>query len=1042
MRAPLLPRRRAHATWQTGASESRKDPERRAAGDGPDELRSQLAELLADTRFREALDVSSPSLARTVETVLAGTPVAASDLRKAHRAVTRYLLRAASRPTPFGLLAGVMWGSFGAATKGELSGTGHKAARLDAGLMARLIAEWERDPTVHRGLSVVANGLCFVRGGRLVLPFAPAGPGSGTTVPPGENRPTSRTLRHTPVVRALLEAAARPVRCDDLIGEVEARFPGAPEGAVARLVAQLIGAEVLLTELRPPLDTPDPLAHVEALLPAGTPAARRIAGLRASLDDYTRTPLGEGREAWRTALGTAVGAMKDASPGASPHAVQVDLRLDGTVVLAHEVARELERAADALWRLAPPGGGRLTGYHQDFVERYGLGRHVPVKELIDPDIGLGAPAGYRLPPSHRPAPGPTSSGGERQRLLLGLAAGAQARGSREVVLDEEWLHRLERADRGESGDRDGAADSSRPPALELIVRVAAESAAAVDRGDFTLVVNGAATTSGGLMGRFAHLFEPAQGEEIRHTVRSARDDTTGRLPVQIHHQASHHRHANVAQVPTWLDGRLVVGAHPGPDVPGVTDLTLDDIAVCADSEGFRIVSVSLGRELTPSALHVLNRELTAPNAVRFLVEAAAFRRRQWRLWEWGAAEDLPFLPAVRVGRTLLTPARWRLDDAAGLSLEEWRELWQVPDHVQLALGDHRIPLNLAVPAHREILLREYARTGAAEVHEPLQGQDLDSGWLQGPGGAHEAEAVVTLIPRSRRAEPPRQAARPVRTALPASRGGTGEIPPGGPWLYATLYTSAERQNEVLTGPLRRFLAELPSPDQEPGGVDRWFFIRYADPDPHLRLRLHGHPALLNGTVLPRLHDLARQLSADGTARGLRIDSYAPELERYGGPVLLGAAEEVFHADSGLVVERLAAPTDDAILSAAHDVTALVAAFHRGYGGDWRHWLTSTYPKREEHHKAFAARRKTALARITPQDPEPHPHHAASERFGRLVRQEQDRGALSVSATAVLASLVHMHCNRRLGVDRTAEAQALAVARGAVRAHLDRERARA
>ncbi|WP_306338935.1 lantibiotic dehydratase, partial [Streptomyces sp. KL118A] len=270
MRAPLLPRRRAHATWRTGASESRKEPERRAAGDGPDELRAQLAELLADTRFREALEVSSPSLARTVEAVLAGTPVAASDLRKAHRAVTRYLLRAASRPTPFGLLAGVMWGSFGAATKGELSGTGHKAARLDAGLLARLIAEWERDPAVHRGLSVVANGLCFVRGGRLVLPFAPAGPGSGTAVPPGENRPTSRTLRHTPVVRALLEAAARPVRCDDLIGEVEARFAGAPEGAVARLVAQLIGAEVLLTELRPPLDTPDPLAHVEALLPAGT----------------------------------------------------------------------------------------------------------------------------------------------------------------------------------------------------------------------------------------------------------------------------------------------------------------------------------------------------------------------------------------------------------------------------------------------------------------------------------------------------------------------------------------------------------------------------------------------------------------------------------------------------------------------------------------------------------------------------------------------------------------------------------------------------
>ncbi|WP_079143479.1 lantibiotic dehydratase [Streptomyces luteocolor] len=1039
LRAPLLARPGVRATW-------RDDVRDRPEGSGPEpgELRAHLVELLADTRFREAVEVSSPSLARTVDAVLADAPIAPSDLRKAHRAVTRYLLRAASRPTPFGLLAGVLWGSFGETTKGELTGEGHRAARPDAGWLARLITEWERDPAVHLGLSVVVNGLCFVRGGRLVLPFAPAGPDlAGPSGGTAEGRPSSRTLRRTPVVRAVVEAAARPVRCDELIREVAARFPGAPDGAVAGLVAQLIGAQVLLTELRPPLDAPDPLAHVEALLPAATPAARWVADLRASLADYRRTPLGGGREAWRTALeraaagpeappGTDASAAPAAGRPAPPaHAVQVDLRLEGTAVLSRSVARELESTAAALWRLSPPGPGRLTSYHQEFVERYGLGRYVPVKELLDPDIGLGAPAGYRLPPSHRPDPGPVPPGAVRQRLLLGLAAEAQARGAREVVLDEEWLRRFEEADRDES------ADAVRPPSLELVVQVAAESAAAVDRGDFTLVLVGAATASGGHMGRFAHLFPAAQTEEIRQTVRAARE-RAGRLPVQVHHQASHHRHANVAQVPTWLDGRLVIGAHPGPAAPDTTDLTLDSIAVCADSEGFRIVCTERGRELTPSALHVLNRELTAPNAVRFLVEAAGFGRRQWRLWEWGAAQDLPFLPAVRTGRTVLSPARWRLE-ATGLPLDEWRALWRVPDHVQLTLGDHRIPLNLAVPAHREILRRECERAGAAVVHELPLGHDTDGGWLHGPGGAHEAEAVVTLTPRTPRTD---DAPAP-RVRRPVVRRGTDEIAPGGPWLYATLYSSAERQDELLTGPLRGFLAELGAPPAGPDGVDRWFFIRYADPDPHLRLRLHGDPALLNGVVLPRLHELAGQLAADGLARGLRLDSYAPETERYGGPALLGAAEEVFHADSRLVVERLAAPTDDRVLSTAYDVTELVRAFHRGYGGDWRRWLTGTYPKREQHHKAFAARRRAALARITPDgvpDPATRVHLAAPERFGRLVRAEEERGAASVSPNAVLASLVHMHCNRRLGTDRTAEAQALAVARGAVQAHLDRERA--
>ncbi|MEV0265484.1 thiopeptide-type bacteriocin biosynthesis protein [Streptomyces sp. NPDC050617] len=306
---------------------------------------------------------------------------------------------------------------------------------------------------------------------------------------------------------------------------------------------------------------------------------------------------------------------------------------------------------------------------------------------------------------------------------------------------------------------------------------------------------------------------------------------------------------------------------------------------------------------------------------------------------------------------------------------------------------------------------------------------------------------------------PAKAATVARAPRTALRHGTGEIPPGGPWLYATLYSSAERQDELLTGPLRRFLTELPSSSDTPGGVDRWFFIRYADPHPHLRLRLHGDPDLLNGLLLPRLHGLAGELAGAGLARGLRIDSYSPETERYGGAALLDAAEKVFPADSLLVLERLAAPADDRVLSAAQDVARLVRSFHDGYGGDWRHWLTATYPKREQHHKAFAARRGAALARITPDgvpdtsnaseaadatgamDAMGDSYWAAPRRFRRLVREEEERGTLSVAPDAVLASLVHMHCNRRLGTDRTAEAQALAVARGAVQAHLDREMAR-
>ncbi|MFE9122318.1 lantibiotic dehydratase [Streptomyces sp. NPDC007172] len=226
--------------------------------------------------------------------------------------------------------------------------------------------------------------------------------GSGSDGTPGHatpgDRPTSRTLRHTPVVRAVVEAAAGPVRCDDLIRAVEARFPGAPDGAVAGLVAQLIVAEVLLTELRPPLpsagsrDGAAPARHAchrmgrrTALVPGRLPPHPARRGEVPPGAGHLRVrPRTESPGLPRTPGPRAAGR------GALPaDAVQVDLRREGTAVLSDAVAEELERAGAAPWRLSPPGPGRLPAYHQDFVERYGLGRLVPVKEVLDPDIGLG-----------------------------------------------------------------------------------------------------------------------------------------------------------------------------------------------------------------------------------------------------------------------------------------------------------------------------------------------------------------------------------------------------------------------------------------------------------------------------------------------------------------------------------------------------------------------------------------------------------------------------------------------------------------------------
>lgn len=82
-----------------------------------------------------------------------------------------------------------------------------------------------------------------------------------------------------------------------------------------------------------------------------------------------------------------------------------------------------------------------------------------------------------------------------------------------------------------------------------------------------------------------------------------------------------------------------------------------------------------------------------------------------------------------------------------------------------------------------------------------------------------------------------------------------------------------------------------------GLADSWFYIRYTDPDAHIRLRFRGSPDRLSGQLFGHVCDWARRLMSDGLCLKFVFDTYERELERYGGLAGMAAAETVFSADS-------------------------------------------------------------------------------------------------------------------------------------------------
>ncbi|MEU7899211.1 lantibiotic dehydratase [Nonomuraea sp. NPDC049152] len=114
---------------------------------------------------------------------------------------------------------------------------------------------------------------------------------------------------------------------------------------------------------------------------------------------------------------------------------------------------------------------------------------------------------------------------------------------------------------------------------------------------------------------------------------------------------------NVARVPQVLAHVLPVGEPPADPAGDVRQVAVDDIAVTADRDGIHLVSRSLGRPIEPVAFNAVHPILHTHPLARFLMEAPQALRAPCTGFDWGAAAALPFLPALRYGRTVISPAR-------------------------------------------------------------------------------------------------------------------------------------------------------------------------------------------------------------------------------------------------------------------------------------------------------------------------------------------------------------------------------------------------
>jgi len=895
VRTPLLPFQRfvelAGETSDAGVTESRE------------QIAGRLHQAFCDPVLSESLYVASRSLhERFSERLAAGS---AETDRKLDRALMKYFGRMTSRCTPFGLLAGVSWAPISVVSDSRNSGfhlsglaAYRRHCRVDMGVIARIGTSLLKDRTVRRKLGYFLNPTLYKRGARWCYVEARQ---SGE-----EYRFEMSAIESTPFLDQLIHAvdsADGGTAAFDVIARCLATLvPGEENEQYESFVDQLIDNGLLLSTATPPLTAGDPFPHILSSLddPDIAGERQRLELIDARLSVLNSAPLSSGAEP----LSRLEAEIKLLLGGDAPRdLVQTDLYKPAIAANVPEsVIASARSAVNALLAFSPAGPAQLKVFRRTFRERYG-DAEVPLLEALDPDLGVAFARQPDLAPLLDDLA--TNEGGNVEgeggfgedetgaAILVRALEDANRLGLKEVTLADRQIAELLQWKKREV-----------PPAFSLFVSVL-DGGTPGGEGEARVLIRGVTCTSGvHMFGRFCAA-DPALASETRKFL--AREEALRQNCI----------HAEIVHWPVERIGNVILRSSlRAIELPlfGRSLLSREkqvhvaDLLVSVIGSEIVLRCRRTGRRVLPQLSNAHN---TTRNSIVLYSFLSLLQMQEPMLAEfrWPAKLQLAArLPRVRFGDCILASETWNLDANALLpfrdpglkdaqaAVRHLAETWGWPRFVELAVGDNCLCVDLRNPLSIETLaaeLRDKDRATIREVHVPP-----GDGFVRSDDGSFSHELILPFI-----ASRPRKVLEPfgTRGMHPENRfelHRRTSYMPGDRWLSAKIYSGTATNERLIADYLSPLVEQL----RATGLVGKWFFIRYGDPDPHLRIRFEGEPAGIWGVVVARLHEVLKKAETHGLIWRVVFDTYEPEEERYGGRTAIAIAESIFHLDSECAFE--------------------------------------------------------------------------------------------------------------------------------------------
>ncbi len=355
------------------------------------------------------------------------------------------------------------------------------------------------------------------------------------------------------------------------------------------------------------------------------------------------------------------------------------------------------------------------------------------------------------------------------------------------------------------------------------------------------------------------------------------------------------------------------------NLPQEFQIPLEDILVSIKNKRILLRSKRLNKEIVPRLSTAHNySQLNSLPVYRFLCDLQ-FQDIDKPLlgFNWGTlSKSFKFLPRAEYKNIVISPAAWNLTyrDFADIikyidtsdfisKVDEFRTKWRMPRYVLLKDNDNELLVDLESDLSAKVMLDAIKKRSNIEINEFLF--DPETSIVSDTNNNPFTNEIIAVIFNKKKST-----VRP-QDLVCFNNSDKGDVNvkrtfiPGSEWVYYKLYCGVRSADKLLC----TFIKDLVDTLKRRGLLEKWFFVRYMDPDFHIRLRFYNTDINKISEISKITYSYLNKLQEEGVIYKILNDTYIREIERYGSEII-EYTEEYFSIDSSMILSLLSCIEND------------------------------------------------------------------------------------------------------------------------------------